>query len=380
MENVQSPVIPVVGELIRQHPGTISLGQGVVHYGPPPQTREAVDRFFADPINHKYKLVGGIPELQESLTQKLQKENSICVGQGNALVVTAGGNMAFINALLAVANVGDEVILQTPYYFNHEMAIEMAGCKAICVSTDQAYQLQPDLIAAAITPRTRAVVTISPNNPTGAVYPEAAIRKVNALCKSAGVYHIHDEAYEYFIYGSARHFSPASMEDSTPHTISLFSLSKSHGFASWRIGYMVLPDQLLDAVKKIQDTLLICPPVICQYAAVGALSAGPEYCRRHVRELAGVRDLVKAELESLGDRITLPSAEGAFYFLPRIHTRLEPMEIVQRLVRDFGVAVIPGSAFGIRDSCALRIAYGALSKDTVAEGMGRLIKGLRALV
>jgi len=380
MERVQSPVIPVVGELIRQHPGTISLGQGVVHYGPPMQAREAIDRFFADPVNHKYKLVGGIQELQESLSKKLQAENGIRVGQSNSLVVTAGGNMAFMNALLAVANVGDEVILQTPYYFNHEMAIEMAGCKAVCVPTDQAYQLQPDLIAAAITPRTRAVVTISPNNPTGAVYPEAATRKVNELCKSAGVYHIHDEAYEYFIYGNAHHFSPASMEGSASHTISLFSLSKSHGFASWRIGYMVFPDHLLDAVKKIQDTLLICPPVICQYGAVGALSAGPDFCRRHVAELAGVRDMVKTELESLGDRIALPSAEGAFYFLPRLRTRLEPMEIVHRLVREFGVAAIPGSAFGIRDNCALRIAYGALSKDTVAEGMGRLIKGLRALV
>lgn len=380
MERVQSPVIPVVGELIRQHPGTISLGQGVVHYGPPLQAREAINRFFADPVNHKYKLVGGIPELQESLTQKLREENGIHVGRGNSLVVTAGGNMAFMNALLAVANVGDEVILQTPYYFNHEMAIEMAGCNAICVPTDGAYQLQPDLIAAAITPRTRAVVTISPNNPTGAVYPEAALRKVNAICKSAGVYHIHDEAYEYFTYGNARHFSPASMEDCASHTISLFSLSKSHGFASWRIGYMVFPEHLLDAVKKIQDTLLICPPVICQYGAIGALSAGPDFCRRHVVALSDVRDMVKTELESLGDRITLPSAEGAFYFLPRIRTRLEPMEIVQRLVREFGVAVIPGSAFGIRDSCALRIAYGALSKDTVAEGMGRLVKGLTAPV
>src|SRR6185437_16942836 len=105
MERVQSPVIPVVGELIRQHPGTISLGQGVVHYGPPAQAREAIDRFFADPVNHKYKLVGGIPEIQESLTQKLQSENGIRVGHGNSLVVTAGGNMAFMNALLAVANV-----------------------------------------------------------------------------------------------------------------------------------------------------------------------------------------------------------------------------------------------------------------------------------
>jgi len=376
---VQSPVIPVVGELIRGHPGTISLGQGVVNYGPPAQVRQAIDRFLADPQNHKYKPVQGIPELLEALESKLQSENGICLDDRRALVVTAGGNMAFVNALLAVADVGDEVILQTPHYFNHEMAVTMAGCKVVCVPTDASYQLKRDAIAAAITPRTRAVVTISPNNPSGAVYPESALRAVNTLCQSAGVFHIHDEAYEYFVYGSARHFSVGSLESSVPHTISLFSLSKSHGFASWRVGYMVAPIELLGAIKKIQDTLLICPPVISQFAAVGALSAGPEYPRSHVRALSEVRDLVKTELDRLGSRVVVPPVEGAFYFLPRVHTALSPMELTERLVKEFGVAVIPGNTFGIEQGCTIRVAYGALSKETVAEGMGRLVRGLNAI-
>src|SRR5690349_9026091 len=122
LEQVQSPVIPVVGELIRQHPGTISLGQGVVNYGPPSEVRPAIDRFLSDPQNHKYKPVQGIPELLHALEEKLAAENGIRLDDRRALVVTPGGNMAFVNALLAIADVGDEVILQTPYYFNHEMA------------------------------------------------------------------------------------------------------------------------------------------------------------------------------------------------------------------------------------------------------------------
>jgi aspartate/methionine/tyrosine aminotransferase len=128
-----------------------------------------------------------------------------------------------------------------------------------------------ELIEAAITPRTKAVVTVSPNNPTGAVYPESALREVNRICRERGVYHIHDEAYEYFTYGNARHFSPGSIAGSADHTISIFSLSKSYGFASWRIGYQVIPDHLFGAVNKVQDTVLICPPVVSQYAAVGAM-------------------------------------------------------------------------------------------------------------
>src|SRR3954465_8813674 len=228
MAAVQSPVIPVVGELIRANPGTISLGQGVVYYGPPPQAGEALQAFFADPDNHKYKLVDGIPALQDALKAKLASENRIQLDEANRLLVTAGGNMAFMNAVLAITDPGDEIILQTPYYFNHEMAITMAGCLPVLVKTDDRFQLQLGAITRAITPRTRAIVTISPNNPTGAVYPEAALRELNRICQEHDIYHIHDEAYEYFTFGEARHFSPASIPGSARHTISLFSLSKSY--------------------------------------------------------------------------------------------------------------------------------------------------------
>jgi aspartate/methionine/tyrosine aminotransferase len=204
MQAVQSPIIPVVGELIKSHPGTISLGQGVVHYGPPKEAIEQLNRFLAEPENHKYKLVQGIPPLLEILRAKLESENGIQLGESNALIVTAGGNMAFMNAVLAITDPGDEVILQTPYYFNHEMAIVMAGCQPVLVPTDENYQLRPDAIREGITPRTRAVVTISPNNPTGAVYSEQALREVNAICRDRGICHVHDEAYEYFTYDGAR--------------------------------------------------------------------------------------------------------------------------------------------------------------------------------
>jgi aspartate/methionine/tyrosine aminotransferase len=149
LQQVQTPIIPVVARLIRENPGTISLGQGVVFYGPPPQASERIAEFLADPENHKYKAVQGIPALITALQEKLARENRISVDPSR-IFVTAGGNLAFINALLAIANPGDEVILQTPYYFNHEMAITMASCKPVLVPTDTAYQLQPDLIARAI--------------------------------------------------------------------------------------------------------------------------------------------------------------------------------------------------------------------------------------
>src|SRR5687768_16253484 len=255
LEAVQAPVIPVVGDLLRSTPGAISLGQGIVHYGPPPEVADALQAFHADPARNKYGPVEGHPRLVEAIDARLH------AGPERRIVVTAGGNMAFLNAVLAIADAGDEVILNVPYYFNHEMALTMTDVRPVLVPTDDDYQLRPDAIRKAITPRTRAVVTISPNNPTGAVYPEAALREVNEICRTSGIYHVHDEAYEAFTY-DVPHFSPASIRGGEGHTIGLYSLSKAYGFASWRIGYMLIPAALFPAIRKIQDTNVICPPII----------------------------------------------------------------------------------------------------------------------
>ena len=217
--------------------------------------------------------------------------------------------MAFLNAVLAIADPGDEIILPAPFYFNHDMAIVLAGCRTVPVPTRPDYQLDLDALAAAITPRTRAIVTVSPNNPSGAVYPEAALRAVNALCRERGVFHIHDEAYEYFTYDGP-HVSPGAFAGAAGHTISLLSLSKAFGFASWRIGYMTIPEALFDAVNKIQDTNLICPGAVSQHAALAALDVGRPYCDAHVRVLAQVRALVYARLATLGDLVEAPDARG----------------------------------------------------------------------
>lgn len=380
---VQTPIIPVVADLIRAHPGTISLGQGVVNYGPPPAALEQIARFLAEPSNHKYQPVVGIPALVDALKQKLAAENGVRVGaaHGNRTMVTAGGNQAFLNAVLAIADPGDEFILPTPYYFNHEMAVTMANARPVLVPTDANHQLDLAALRAAITPRTRAILTVSPNNPTGAVYPAATLRAVNALCAEHGIFHLNDEAYEYFTYDGAAHFSPASIPGAAAHTISLFSLSKSYGFASWRIGWMVYPAALEAAMRKIQDTVIICPPVVSQYAALGALSAGAPYVHEKLRTIAAVRTTVRSALAPLvADGLCeIPPADGAFYFFLRVRSDLAPLALVERLVREHRVAVIPGSAFGLTHGCPLRVAYGALAPDTATEGIGRLVTGLRAI-
>jgi aspartate/methionine/tyrosine aminotransferase len=379
MRGVQAPIIPTIGDLIRRTPGTISLGQGVVSYGPPPEALHALASFPSTPDDHLYGPVEGSPSLIAAIARKLAADNGIDAGRDRRIVVTAGGNMAFVNAVLATTDPGDEVILQTPFYFNHDMAVVMADCRTVAVPTDENYQLRPDAIVAAITPRTRAVVTISPNNPSGAVYAEEALRSVNRVCAERGLYHIHDEAYEYFTYGGRQHFSPGSIDAGAGHTISLFSLSKSYGMASWRVGYMVVPSHLFEAVNKIQDTNLICPPLVSQVLARAALEVGARYCREKVRELSAVRGLVLEAFGHVSDVCTVPAPDGAFYCLARVHTSIDPLVLAERLIVEHRVAAIPGTAFGLTDGCYLRVSYGSLDRDTVREGVSRLATGLRTI-
>ena len=377
MNQVQSPLIPVIGELIEANPGTISLGQGVVAYPPPDQAISSLQSFLAQPNNHLYQPVAGIKPLIEKIKLKLSQDNQIEINSQNSIVVTAGSNMAFLSATLAITKAGDEIILNTPYYFNHEMAITMANCHPVLVSTDNHYQLDTKAIIQAITPKTKAIVTISPNNPTGVVYSSESLQLVNDICRDRGIYHISDEAYEYFTYEGVKHFSPAAGVKCEDHTISLFSLSKAYGFASWRIGYMIIPQHLLMPIKKVQDTNLICPPVISQYGALGALAAGKEYCVRHLDEMTQVRAIFIKQLASISDICEVVVGDGAFYFFIKINRELNDFELVKQLVKQHKVAVIPGSTFGMEKGCYLRVAYGNLSLEQAKIGIKRLIDGLQ---
>ena len=375
MLGVQAPVIPIISDWIAETPGTISLGQGVVSWGPPPQALDALRRFPEGDAGHSYGPVEGLPALIDRLARKLEAENGIAP-RGNRIMVTAGGNQAFMNAILAITNPGDEVILQVPYYFNHDMAIAMAGCTTVPVPADDGYRLRLDAIASAITPRTRAIVTVSPNNPTGVIYSQDDLRGVNALCRDRGLYHISDEVYEYFVYDDARQFSPASIPGAEEWTISLYSLSKAYGMASWRIGYMAAPEALWPSIVKIQDTIVILPAHPSQLGAVAALDVGRAWTEKHLAPLARMRAHARQMLGGVAD---VPRADGAFYYLLKADTPLDSMTACERLIREHKVAVTPGSAFGLTSGCYLRVSFGALEEATADAGLRRLADGLRAL-
>ncbi len=376
---VADPVIPVIASLIAENPGTMTMGQGVVGYSPPPEIWAHIDTFRAQPRNHIYQDVDGIPELRDALRAKITRDNRINV-QDSEVIVTSGSNMAFLHVVLAIADPGDDIIIISPYFFNHEMALQFANVNPVVVPADANYAPDLEALKKAITPRTRAIVTVSPSNPTGAVYPEELLRAVNALCAAHGLYHISDEAYEYFTYDDHQHYSPASASGATGHTISLFSFSKSYGFASWRIGYMLVPRPLYQPLLRIQDTNPICPPVVSQFAALGLLESGVEFVRASMQPLIAARAYCMQELQKYDDMLAVASPAGAFYFYIKLLAGGDSMQIAKALIEQYKIAVIPGAAFGDVTDCTFRISYGAVNREHLAEGMDRLIRGLQAQI
>jgi aspartate/methionine/tyrosine aminotransferase len=379
VQAVADPIIPILDALIEAHPGTRPLGQGVVAFGPPPDALARVRERLHDADTHKYHLAEGTAELREALATKLERDNATDLA-GRRLIVTAGANMAFVHLALALLDPGDEVIFQAPYYFNYPMAVDLAGGRSVFVPATQGFALDVDAIAAAITPATRAVVTVSPDNPTGVVQTRQTLTAVNELCRARGVFHVCDEVYEYFTFGPTRHFSPASLPASVDHTIALYSFSKAYGMAGWRVGYMVVPERLFAPLVKVQDTNIVCPPVVAQELALGALEAGPAYVAAQMKPYLAVRSDMIARLEERPDLCALSPGEGALYVFPRVHTALDSMTVGRRLVAEFGVAVVPGEAFGVTDACHVRLSFAGLEAAGASDALARLIAGFEALV
>ncbi|MFN9645609.1 MAG: aminotransferase class I/II-fold pyridoxal phosphate-dependent enzyme [Cyanobacteriota bacterium] len=392
LASVLDPVIPRLGALLRLRPVALSLAPGMVSWSPPEAVRRAVRQALDAPAGDldRYGATWGEPELLESVARTLTGTHGLDL-DGALLLTTTGSNMAFTALAQVICDPGSEVILPIPAYFNHVMAVQLAG--GVPVGVEAGPLPDPEMLAAAITPRSRAIVTISPNNPSGVVIPEARLRAINHLCAERGLLHISDEAYGPFVHGPVASYSPGSQRGSAAHTATLHSLSKTHGMAGWRLGYAAVPEGLRPALAKVLDTVQISPTRISQRAAMAALGTDPGWVRERVAQLAPRRERVLAAVErwrrdDLPVRLwALP--DGAFYALLVVDSRAgaastagEPLTsdgLMEELVLRDGVATVSGRSFGlaIPDAAVLRLSYGMLEGAALEEALERLGAGLR---
>jgi len=356
----------------------IDLGQGVPFYGPPEEAVLAASEALNNERGFKYSPDPGTRSLREAIASKLATDNGIDGDADKNIMVTAGANQAFVNAILSVTEPGDRVIVLAPYYFNHVMAIQLAGCKPVIVETDRNYQPIVERIADRVTKRTKAVVLVSPNNPTGAVYDEKQIRQISRLCAERGAYLITDDTYEHFVYDDAQYVSALRFDKRIGHTISLYSFSKSYGMAGYRIGYAVFPERLYSEMLKVQDTLTICPPSPLQFAAEAAIKLGPTYPQKFIPSIKKARKIFIEKLS--GFRCAeMPVTKGSYYFMLKLKTKKKDWPIARKLIEEYAVITIPGEAFGTTYP-ALRVAYANVDEQKAEEGIARLTRGLEKIL
>ena len=354
----------------------ISLGQSVPFFGPPPEmieaVRDALDSF--GPRLHTYGPDAGIPELREALARKLTDFNGVEVDPDRQLLVTPGSNQAFMVTMMTILDPGDEVAIASPYYFNHHMAIELCRgvVREIPLSEENGFQMTLEDVESVLTPHTKAVVIISPNNPTGTVYdPEEVVAIARSLTER-GIYVITDDAYEVFCYDGTRHVSPRAVVESSELLITLGSLSKTLGMTGWRIGYIAADPELITQALKVQDATAICAPIVAQVAAVAALEQMPAYPQSMIGELNERRDLLQSVVD-MSPALHWHRTDGALFAMVRADTvGGDRRELESNLLERAHVLTVPGRAFGTQWSDFIRVSYGCSPRDRYEEALRRL--------
>ena len=354
----------------------ISLGQSVPFFGPPPEmieaVRDALDNF--GPRLHTYGPDAGIPELREALARKLADFNGVEVDPDRQLLVTPGSNQAFMVTMMTILDPGDEVAIASPYYFNHHMAIELCRgvVREIPLSEENGFQMTLEDVESVLTPHTKAVVIISPNNPTGTVYdPEEVVAIARSLTER-GIYVITDDAYEVFCYDGTRHVSPRAVVESSELLITLGSLSKTLGMTGWRIGYIAADPELITQALKVQDATAICAPIVAQVAAVAALEQMPAYPQSMIGELNERRDLLQSVVDK-SPALHWHRTDGALFAMIRADTvGGDRRELESNLLERAHVLTVPGRAFGTQWSDFIRVSYGCSPRDRYEEALRRL--------
>ena len=351
-------------------PELISLGVGEPDFTTPEHIREAAIASIRAGHTH-YTSNYGTLALRQAIARELSERNGLIYRPENEICVTVGVSEAVDLALRAVIDPGDEVLTPDPGYVAYEAGIIFAGGVPVPVPTTAATGFAPQAQAFAerITPRTKAILLGSPNNPTGSVITRAELEGLAALARQHDLIVISDEIYSRLIYG-VEHVAVASLPGMWERTITLNGFSKAYAMTGWRVGYAAAPPAILEAMLKIHQYAIMCAPTDAQAAALQALEHGEPDVQSMVAEYQRRRHLMVAGLNRMG--LTCHDPSGAFYVFPDItSTGMTSEAFVELLIREEQVAVVPGDAFGHAGAGYVRMAY-CVAYDRLTEALDRI--------
>lgn len=371
VETLAAPPIPSVFAWGAAYDGRsgpmIDLSQAVPGYPAHPEMLRLLGENAASRTYTGYGPIEGEDSLRKAYAVHLSETYGVPLAAGN-VHVTSGCNQAFICAAMAIAGAGDTVLMSDPYYFNQETTLAMLGIETRFAPCDPANGFLPDIdaLANAITPDVRAVALVSPNNPTGAVYPPELLSAIYDLCAARGVWLILDETYRDFLPAGAGRphelFGRNGWEDTL---IGLYSFSKSFCIPGHRLGAITAGPAVVEQVAKVMDNLQICPPRSAQAAVATALPLLAEWREENRREIARRVDALRATMAGVPSwRI---GAVGAYFaFIGHPFDGVSSAKVAEKLAKEAGILCLPGSYFGARQEGYLRFAFANADVDTIA--------------
>jgi aminotransferase len=340
----------------------------------PEHIKEAAVAAIRDGAVGGYSENAGLPELREEIAVKLKRDNGIDASHSEILV-TVGAIEGLFDAVMAVVEPGDEVILPSPTYSTHIQQVVLASGKPVLVPSieEEGFALDIQGIRNAVTPKTRAIMYCSPSNPTGTVYSREHLTQVAEIALENDLMVITDEAYEYFVYDGNEHFSIASIPEMRKNAISCYTFTKTYAMTGWRIGYLHADREMIPEIAKVHIPCAICAPVVSQYAALAALR-GPQDCVAEFREhYRSARDLMCERLDRLSSVFDYHKPGGSYLMFPRLLTDegKDSTSFCKRLLKEGKVSATPGVAFGPNGEGHMRLSF-CVSEQEVNRAFDRM--------
>jgi aspartate/methionine/tyrosine aminotransferase len=355
----------------------IALGRGDPDFHTPPHIVAAA-KAALDRNEHHYTHPAGLPALRDAIAGSLAAEFGLRYGP-DEIIVTAGVQESIMLCLLGLVDPGDEVLITSPRFTTYDLAVQLCGGIPVPVPTVEAddFALTPGAIAARITPRTKVLVLVTPNNPTGAVTPPDTIRGIGDLVLRHNLILIADEIYARLIYAGSEHLSAATLPGLRDRTITLNGFSKAYAMTGWRVGYLAAPEEFTRSLVEPRHTLSINANTVAQYAALAALTGPQDAVAAMREEYAERRAYLMTALRDLG--LTYGHPGGAFYIYTNVSsTGLAAPDFCLELLRRTGVLIFPGELFGDDSGRYVRISY-LQPLPRIREAIDRLARFIGAL-
>ncbi len=337
-------------------PDVIALGRGDPDFHTPPHIVEAAKKAI-DQNQHHYTHPAGLPQLREAICDTLRRDNGLAYTP-DEIIVTAGVQESIMLLMLGLVNPGDEVLITSPRFTTYDQAVAMCGGVPVPVPTyeENDFALMPAQIEARITPRSKVLVLVTPNNPTGAVTPPSVIRQIAELVKRHNLVLISDEIYSKLIYEGSEHLSAATLSGMKERTITLNGFSKSYAMTGWRVGYLAAPEEFTRHLIEPRHTLSINANTPAQFAALAALTGPQDAVEAMREEYAERRAYMMKALKELGFSYGHPG--GAFYIYTNVSSAGMPSpDFCMELLRQARVLIFPGALFGDHSDKYVRISY-----------------------